>query len=111
MTRDGVASLTARTLTEGVAGVDGAALAMRLERLGTSISADAEWDSTVVQMTATADRFESAFAMLAEVVKGSPYASGQSDLDALQALVTGQASRDGYRAELASLLERYRGLR
>jgi zinc protease len=67
--RDGVASLTARSLIEGAAGLDGAALASRLERLGTSITADAEWDSTIAQMTATSNRFGEAFALLAEVVQ------------------------------------------
>jgi zinc protease len=67
--RDGVAALTARALVEGAAELDGAALASRLERLGTSITADAEWDSTIAQMTATTGRFEDAFALFAEVVQ------------------------------------------
>jgi zinc protease len=98
-TGSGVASLTARALTEGIAGVDGAALAMRLERLGTSISADAEWDSTVVQMTATADRFESAFAMLAEVVQRPTF----PERDVLRL-------RDERLAEIAQQLAEPRGL-
>lgn len=66
---DGVAGLTSRTLTEGVPGLDGAALAMRLERLGTAIHSEAEWDSTVVQLTATRERVEDAFALLADVLR------------------------------------------
>lgn len=66
---EGVAALTARALTEGADGLDGAALAMRLERLGTAISADAEWDSTIAQMTATTARFDAAFALLAAVLQ------------------------------------------
>ena len=50
-------------------------------------------------------------AMLAEVVKESPYAAGDSDLDAVDAIVAEQATRDAYRGELAGLLASYRALR
>ncbi len=67
--REGIAALTARSLTEGIEGLDGAALALKLERLGTSITAGAEWDSTIAQLTATSSRLEAAVALLAEVVQ------------------------------------------
>jgi hypothetical protein len=48
-------------------------------------------------------------AMLAEVLKQSPYAQS-ADLDAIEAVVSEQADRDPYRTELADLLETYRTL-
>ena len=97
--RDGVASLTARALVEGAAGLDGAALASRLERLGTSITADAEWDSTIAQLTATSGRFEAAFALLAEVVQHPTFPA--RDVHRL---------RDERLAEIAQQLAEPRGL-
>jgi zinc protease len=97
--RDGVAALTARSLIEGAAGQDGAALASRLERLGTSITADAEWDSTIAQMTATSDRFDAAFALLAEVVQHPTFPA--RDVHRL---------RDERLAEIAQRLAEPRGL-
>jgi zinc protease len=97
--RDGVASLTARSLIEGVDGQDGAALASRLERLGTSITADAEWDSVIAQMTATADRFDAAFGLLAEVVQQPTFPA--RDVHRL---------RDERLAEIAQQLAEPRGL-
>jgi Ca-activated chloride channel family protein len=51
-----------------------------------------------------------AMAMLAEVVKGSPY-SAPSDLNAIATTVSAQASRDAYRTELADLFTKYRALK
>jgi Ca-activated chloride channel family protein len=52
-----------------------------------------------------------AMAMLGEVVKESPYAQGETDLDAVDGLVQPQASRDAYRTELVDLLGKYRASR
>ena len=97
--REGVASLTARSLVEGVGDLDGAALAARLEGLGTSITADAEWDSTVAHLTATTDRLDSAFALLADVVQRPTF----PERDVLRL-------RDERLAEIAQQLAEPRGL-
>ena len=48
----GVASLVARLLTEGAGALDGEALAERLERIGASVEAHADWDVSSVSLTA-----------------------------------------------------------
>jgi Ca-activated chloride channel family protein len=50
-----------------------------------------------------------AMAMLAEVLKGSPYASSE-DLAAIERLIGVQAERDAYRGELVDLVAKYRAL-
>jgi Ca-activated chloride channel family protein len=85
--------------------------------------ASAEDEATEVQETLapelsaetidTADvdmKWAVAMAMLAEVIKGSPYASA-GDLASIEEIVAEQKTRDAYRAELASLLEKYKSLR
>jgi zinc protease len=66
--RDGLAMLTARALTEGTASLDAVAFTERVERLGTGVDAGADWDATVVTMTALTERFADAFALFAEVL-------------------------------------------
>lgn len=65
---EGNAALTARALGEGTAGLDGAAVAERFERLGTSFETSADWDSAVARLTVTPDRLDAAFALFAELV-------------------------------------------
>ena len=48
----GVASLVARLLTEGAGTLDGEALAERLERIGASVEAHADWDVSSISLTA-----------------------------------------------------------
>ena len=49
---EGVAALTAQLLLEGAAGLDGAALTDRFERIGASVDAHADWDAAIVSLTA-----------------------------------------------------------
>ena len=65
---DGVARLTARALLEGTTSLAGDMLSERLEGLGASLEADAEWDSGTLAMTVLASRLSQAMALLAEVV-------------------------------------------
>ena len=51
---EGVAALTAQLLLEGAAGMDGAALTDRFERIGTSVEAHADWDAATVSLTVLA---------------------------------------------------------
>ena len=66
--REGLAVLTARALDEGTAEFDALALADRVERLGASLDAGADWDAAIVSLTTLAPKLEQAFAVLAEVL-------------------------------------------
>ncbi len=97
--QEGIASLTARTLAEGVDGLDGAAITARFERLGTAFSADADWDSTVARLTVTRSRLEAAFALFAQVLRGATFP--EADV---------ARRRDERLAEIAHQLAEPRGL-
>ncbi|MDO8501741.1 MAG: pitrilysin family protein [Gemmatimonadaceae bacterium] len=66
--KEGTANLTAQALREGTTTRDGTRLALDLEKLGTSIEAGADWDSTVASMTVLKDRLAAAFGIFAEVL-------------------------------------------
>ena len=67
--REGTAQLTARLVTEGTTRSDGAELADRLELLGASLEASADWDGASAEVTVLTSRFGEATAMLAEVLQ------------------------------------------
>ena len=66
--KEGLAVLTARALDEGTAEFDALALADRVERLGASLDAGADWDAAVVSLTTLAPKLGEAFEVLAEVL-------------------------------------------
>lgn len=66
--KEGVASLTASALLEGTGRYDGAELAERFERLGTSLESGADWDSAFLKMTFLSDKLPEATSLLAEVM-------------------------------------------
>ena len=66
--KEGTAELTAQALKEGTTSRDGVKLALDLEKLGTSLEAGADWDSTVASVTVLKDRLVSAFEILSEVI-------------------------------------------
>lgn len=66
--QDGVAALTAHLLLEGAAGLDGAALTDRFERIGTSVDARADWDVATISLTALAERLPEALALVRDLV-------------------------------------------
>lgn len=74
--RAGVAHLTAKLLLEGTTTRDGAAVAEAFERLGASIEARADWDATMITVTALAHRLEEALALVGEVIR-TPAFSGR----------------------------------
>jgi zinc protease len=65
----GVASLTARLLLEGAAGLDGAALADRFERIGASVDASADWDVAAVSLTALTAQLPEALALVRDLLR------------------------------------------
>ncbi|MGZ8469404.1 MAG: M16 family metallopeptidase [Gemmatirosa sp.] len=71
--REGLAQLAARALTEGTASLDAVALAQRVERLGASLDAGADWDGALVSLTTLARHVDEAFALFAEVLTQPVY--------------------------------------
>ena len=69
--REGLAALTAGMLPEGTASMDGETLALRFERLGASVSANADWDVATAGLTVTRGNLEQALALFADMV-GAP---------------------------------------
>ncbi|HET9426177.1 MAG TPA: pitrilysin family protein [Gemmatimonadaceae bacterium] len=67
--REGTAPLTAKLLLEGAGTLDGAELTERFERLGATIEAGADWDASVVSMTATSQHLPEAFGLFADVLR------------------------------------------
>src|SRR5918911_998101 len=66
--REGLASLTAKTLLEGSGAGTGEEFSERFERLGASIEASADWDTAAVTMTVMSTRLAPAFALLGELL-------------------------------------------
>lgn len=67
--KHGLAVLTGRALSEGTATMSALELAERTESLGTVLDTGADWDSSIVQLTALTSRASDAFAVLAEVLR------------------------------------------
>jgi zinc protease len=71
--QQGVAALTARLLLEGAAGLDGAALADRFERIGASVEAHADWDVATVSLTALSQRLPDALALVRDLLRSPEF--------------------------------------
>ena len=69
----GVAALTAQLLLEGAAGLDGAALIERFERIGTSADAHADWDAATVLLTVLAERLPDALALVRDLLRAPDF--------------------------------------
>ncbi|MEO8560504.1 MAG: pitrilysin family protein [bacterium] len=69
----GVAALTAQLLLEGAAGLDGAALVDRFERIGTSVDAHADWDSSTVSLTALSERRSEALSLVRDLLRAPDF--------------------------------------
>lgn len=66
---EGTAALTARTIAEGTATLDGTALIDQFEALGTSMHAFADWDSAIARFTVMPERLAPAFRLFADVLR------------------------------------------
>jgi zinc protease len=66
--QEGVAQLTASLLTEGTGTLTGAALTDLVESMGSTLDAGADWDSSVVKLTALSSRLPEAMTLLARVL-------------------------------------------
>ncbi|MEO8192310.1 MAG: pitrilysin family protein [Gemmatimonadales bacterium] len=81
--KEGTADLTAQALREGTTARDGLRLAVDLEKLGTSLEAGADWDSTVASLTVLTDHLEEAFGIFAEVLTSPAF--NEEDIGRLKA--------------------------
>jgi zinc protease len=71
--KEGVAALTARLLPEGAAGLDGAALAERFERIGASVESSADWDVAAVSLTTLAKQLPEALALVRDLLRAPDF--------------------------------------
>ena len=71
--KEGVATLTAQMLLEGAAGLDGAALADRFERIGASVEAYADWDVAAVTLSAMSTRLPEALALVRDLLRAPTF--------------------------------------
>jgi predicted Zn-dependent peptidase len=71
--KEGVATLTAQMLLEGAAGLDGAALADRFERIGASVEAYADWDVAAVTLSALCTRLPESLALVRDLLRAPTF--------------------------------------
>lgn len=71
--KEGVATLTAQMLLEGAAGLDGAALADRFERIGASVEAYADWDVAAVTLSALSTRLPESLALVRDLLRAPSF--------------------------------------
>lgn len=67
--KEGAAELTARALLEGTSSRSAYDLVQSLELLGASVSASADWDTTVLRMTVMAARLPDALELMSEMAR------------------------------------------
>jgi zinc protease len=70
---EGVAALTAQLLLEGAAGLDGAALADRFERIGADVDAHADWDAATISLTALTKRLPEALSLVRDLLRAPEF--------------------------------------
>lgn len=70
---EGLAQLTAELLREGTAKHNGIEILEGFEKLGSSIEAGADWDSTVVSMTLLRDHLSTGLPLFAEVLRSPTF--------------------------------------
>jgi zinc protease len=81
--KEGLAELTAQSLREGTADRNGVQLALELEKLGTSMEAGADWDSTVASMTVLKSNLKKAFSIFADALMSPAFRA--EDIERLKA--------------------------
>jgi zinc protease len=70
---EGAAALTAQLLLEGAAGMDGAALTDRFERIGTSVEAHADWDAATITLTVLRERLPEALSLVRDLLRAPAF--------------------------------------
>jgi zinc protease len=77
--KEGVASLTAAGLMEGSPRCDGAQLAEKFEKLGTSLESGADWDSAFLKITVLSDKLEQAARLFGETISDPVFPDREID--------------------------------
>ena len=75
--KEGVAQLTARAMLEGAAGVGGAELVERFERLGTALDASADWDGAIFRLNVMSSRLQEALSLFGGVLTTPDFPEGE----------------------------------
>lgn len=78
--KDGLANTTAALLTKGTKTRNATQIAEAIEFLGGNINARANWNSTVVSVNVTADKLDSAMAIMSDVVLNPTFAENELQL-------------------------------
>ena len=69
----GVAALSVRLLLEGAAGMNGAELSERFERIGASVDAHADWDVASLSLTTLSERLPEALALVGDLLRAPDF--------------------------------------
>lgn len=77
--REGLAQLTAEALREGTVNHDGIQILEGFERLGSSLEAGADWDSTIVSMTLLRDKLTTGLSLMTEVLTSPTFPEREVD--------------------------------
>lgn len=70
---EGLAQITAEALREGTEGKNGIEILEGFERLGSSLEAGADWDSTIVSVTLLSEHLKEGLSLMAEVLTGAAF--------------------------------------
>lgn len=76
---EGVSDIVARALSEGTEEKTADQLVMALERLGTSVSASSDWESTILKMTVMSPRVQAALSLMSEMVTSPRFETAAMD--------------------------------
>ena len=84
--RDGLAQLTATVLTKGTKTKSAVQIARGIEALGATLTSEAAWDSTSVDLSVMSSNLTSAMAYVADVARNATFAKEEFDRERAQAV-------------------------
>ncbi len=84
--RDGLAQLTATVLTKGTKTKSAQQIARGIEALGATLTSEAAWDSTSVDLSVMSSNLANAMTYVADVVRNATFAKTEFDRERAQAV-------------------------
>jgi zinc protease len=84
--RDGLASLTATVLTQGTKTKSAEQIARDVEALGATLTSDAGWDSTSINLSVMSSNLTAAMAYVADVARNATFANEELERERAQAI-------------------------
>ncbi|MGZ5445208.1 MAG: M16 family metallopeptidase [Thermoanaerobaculia bacterium] len=84
--RDGLAQLTATVLTQGTKTKSAEQIARGVEALGATLTSDAGWDSTSVNLSVMSSNLPGAMAYVADVARNATFAKDELERERAQAI-------------------------